>query len=218
MSNPKYKFFQSELEDWEISRYNDGSEVRPHFSTPEVEQGINRIRKELEARGYQLMKGGCGSSLSFSKPEYCMAAYLGTFVNRFSLKDPIPLWSNEFAHSYKFICVSEVYRHNGTSSNVSLRLSVCKMDSKVQPRYYKDEDGHEWCGGGSRMIEGEEIRKFKPSVSDKVLTRILDKADEVIEATVVTDPSIWEKDAKDFHPSTEKEIRINQLKKMKKGK
>jgi hypothetical protein len=53
------------------------------------------------------------------------------------------------------------------------------------------------------MVKSEEIRKFKPTVSDKVLKNILDKAEEVFNSVELFDPSIFEMDAKDFHESTE---------------
>ena len=54
-------------------------------------------------------------------------------------------------------------------------------------------------------MKGEEIRKFKPTVSDKVLKKIVDKAEEVINAVELFDPSVFEVDAKDYHESTEEE-------------
>lgn len=54
-------------------------------------------------------------------------------------------------------------------------------------------------------LNGEEIRKFRPTVSDKVLKNILDKAEEVINTVELFDPSMFEVDAKDYHKSTENE-------------
>lgn len=212
MNIPKYKFFQSELKDWEIGRYSNGKEVTPTFSTPEVKDGIDRITKELEARGYKRMRNTSGSCISFSKPEYCMSAYIGTFLNTFTSKHSVQLYADHFSTSYKYISVSEVFRHNGTNSNVSIRISVCCKNAKNPPSYHINHDGETFVFEGNGMIDEKEIRKFKPNVSDKVLTNILDKAEEIIEKVQINDPSIWEKDPKDYPKSTEKEYRLSMRK------
>lgn len=214
MDVPKYKFFRSELtEEWEFPRYSNGKIGRAYFSTQEVKAGMDRIRKELEARGYQLMGEG-RDGFTFSKPEYCKAAYLGTFLNTFTKDEPVPYYYNTFYASYKFINVYEVYRHNGTAANASIRITVCWQDADREPSYLTLKDGTPFVSVPNHF-QSEEIRKFKPNVSDKVLTKILDKCDKVIEKITLTDPIIWAKDPKDFPPNTEKEFKIGTMERIK---
>lgn len=220
MANPKYKFFRNELNENEVFRYSNGEEIAFHPSTPELKEGAERIIKALEARGFLQMSGSSPRSISFSKPEFCKAAYVGTFVNPFSFRDKVWYWSNHFAISRVMITLSEVYKHNGAANNASFRLSVNWSETKEKPEYVTSK----WNGGtagklndhgveipstydavhvGGCVVYGEQIRKFKPSISDKVLKNILDKAEEVFNGVEVFDPSIFEVDAKDFPETTE---------------
>ena len=219
MANPKYKFFRHELTENELPRYSNGKEITFEPSTPELKEGAERIIKALEARGFRQLTGSNPRSVSFSKPESCKAAYVGTFVNPFSFKDKVWHWSNYFAISQVFITLSEVYKHNGASNNASFRLSVNWSETKEKPKYVTSQ----WNGGtagklnaygveipstyesvwvGGCLVKGEMIRKFKPTVSDKVLKNILDKAEEVFNGVEVFDPIVFEVDAKDYHEST----------------
>lgn len=221
MANPKHKFFRHELSDKEVLRYSNGKEIAFQPSTPELKEGAERIIKALEARGFRQMRGGNPRSISFSKPEFCKAAYVGTFVNPFSFREKVWHWSDHFAISQVMITLSEVYKHNGATNNASFRLTVNWSETKERPKYVT----YEWGGSKTRgqmndygvkipstydtvlvggcLVKGEMIRKFKPSVSDKVLKNILDKAEEVFNRIEVFDPSVFEMDAKDFHESTE---------------
>ena len=76
--NPKYRFFRDELENDDVLRYANGKEVTFEPSTPELKEGVKRIVKELEARGFRRTSSQCQNSVSFSKPEFCKAAYIGS--------------------------------------------------------------------------------------------------------------------------------------------
>lgn len=219
MANPKHKFFRDELTETEVPRYSNGKEIAFSPSTPELKEGAERIIKALEARGFRQMAFSDHRSISFSKPEFCKAAYVGTFVNPFSFSDKIWHWSDHFAISRAFITLSEVYRCNGTAANASFRISVNRMNANEKPKYVT----YQWKGGrsgqindygveipytyeavhiGGSVINGEVIRKFKPTVSDKVLKNILDKAEEVFNGIELFDPSIFAVDEGNFHEST----------------
>ena len=219
--NPQYKFFYDELENDDVLRYANGKEVTFEPSTPELKKGVERIVKELEARGFRRTSSQCQNSVSFSKPEFCKAAYVGTFVNPYSFNDKVWCWRNRFALSQAYITLGEVYRHNGTASNASLSVSVCWSNAE-KPNYVTYENGdagkmnsygveiprtYDTVYAGGAVVKGKEVRKFKPNVSDKVLKNILDKAEEVINTVELLDPSGFEVDAKDYHESTEKEWR-----------
>jgi hypothetical protein len=220
MANPKYKFFRNELTENEIPRYSNGKEIAFEPSTPELKEGAERIIKALEARGFLRTVDCSQHSISFSKPEFCKAAYVGTFVNPFSFREKVWNWTNHFAISRASITLSEVNKHNGATNNASFRISVNWYNADKKPEYVTSK----WNGGtagklndygvevpstyedvyvGGGMVKGEEIRKFKPTISDKVLNNILDKAEEVFNGVELFDPSIFEVDAKDFHESTE---------------
>ena len=220
--NPEYRFFRDELENDDVLRYANGKEVTFEPSTPELKAGVKRIVKELEARGFRRTANQCQNSVSFSRPEFCKSAYIGTFVNPYSFSDKVWCWRNRFADSWACITLREVYKHNGASKNASLSVSVEWVNSDMPLKYTTEQ----WRGGdegkmndygvkipftydavyvGGIRMKGEEIRKFKPTVSDKVLKKIVDKAEEVINAVELFDPSVFEVDAKDYHESTEEE-------------
>lgn len=218
--NPAYKFFFDELADNEIQRYSNGNPIEFNPSTPELKAGAERIINALEARGYRVMRGQCPTSISLSKPEYCMAAYVGTTVNPFTFKDKIWWWKNNFAISEKMIVIREVYRGNGATKNATFRLSVCFSNCDKAPKWYTTE----WHNGGNlnqfgiempkeydfvslagTRIECTEIRKFRPDVSDKVLMKILDKAEEEINKIELFNPACWEADCNDYPADTTKE-------------
>lgn len=220
MANPKYKFFRNELTENEVLRYSNGKEIAFQPSTPELKECAERIIEGLEARGFLQMRGGNSRSISFSKPEFCKAAYVGTFVNPFSFREKVWNWSNHFAISQVYITLSEVYKHNGATNNASLRISVNCSETKEKPKYVTSQwncgparqvndygveipSSYETVYVGGSLIKWEEIRKFKPTVSDKVLKNILDKAEEVFNGMEVFDPSIFAVDEGDFHESTE---------------
>lgn len=213
MNNPTYKFFQDELTNEEIARYSNGNPIEFNPSTPELKAGADRIIRELEARGYRRMRSASSDSVAFSKSEYCMAAYVGTTVNPFSFSEKIWCWTNNFAISRKFINIHEVYRGNGTKNNATFRLSVCCSNCDKAPEWHTTK----WHNGGKlnqfgieipreydfvslsgTRIVCEEVRKFKPDISDKVLMRILDKADEIIQNKSLFNPECWEADSNNF--------------------
>lgn len=220
MPNPKHKFFRDELTENEVVRYDNGKEVTFEPSTPELKQGAEKIIKELEARGFRRTATSSQYSVSFSKPEFFKSAYIGTFVNPYSFNDKVWCWRNRFALSQAYITIGEVYRHNGTSKNASLSVSVCWSNAE-KPNYVTYKNGvdagkmndygveipftYDAVYVGGIRVKGEEIRKFKPTVSDKVLKKIVDKAEESINAVELFDPSVFEVDAKDYHESTEEE-------------
>ena len=219
VNNPVLRFFHDEYATEEFARYSDGTIIGFAPSTPELAAGFERVKAALEARGYRLMKNQSRNSMSFSKPEFCKAAYIGTTVNPFSFHDPVWHWSNEFAISRKTICVSEVYKHNGTASNASLRISVTYSNASEpvwHERSWNDRTGInkygveipktvKYVNAGGCVSHGEVIRKFKPSVSDKVLSNILDTAENMINKIEIVDPSPWEADCNDFPKDNEKE-------------
>jgi hypothetical protein len=148
MANPKYKFFRDELTETEVPRYSNGKEIAFTPSTPELKEGAERIIKALEARGFRQMTNADHRSISFSKPEFCKAAYVGTFVNPFSFRDKIWHWSHHFARSQAFINLSEVYKHNGASNNASFRISVNWMNCEKKPEYVTCT----WHGGNEGQV------------------------------------------------------------------
>lgn len=231
MDTPQYKFFVDELEDWEIDRYNTGRpiyEFKP--STPALAECWERIITELKKRGYQQLKQSGMTSVMFAKPEDCMAAYIGTTVNQFSFNEKVWWWYDNFAISKKFIIVHEVYRGNGTDKNVSIRIQVASINTDKKPEWHtnkhhprtpKNEFGVEiptevkyvtTNGNSYRPIE---IRKFKTDVSDKVLMKILDKAEEELSKIQLFDPSCWTANPEDFPKSTSKEYKEYQAMKRK---
>ena len=218
MTNPAYKFFHDELSENEILRYDNDKVIKFEPSTQELKEGAERIIKELESRGFRKMKSTNINSISFSKPEFCKAAYVGTTVNPFSFNDEIWLWTNEFAVSKKFITLTEVHKHNGANNNASFRITVNYANADKKPQWHtakwhnsggkvnaygvKIPSTYEYVEVGGNRINCEEIRKFKPSISDKVIKNILDKAEESLNNIEIFDPSIYEADSSKFPAAT----------------
>ena len=53
-------------------------EVTFEPSTPSLSSGVKRIVKYLEARGFRRTAHQCQNSVSFSRPEFCKSAYIGS--------------------------------------------------------------------------------------------------------------------------------------------
>lgn len=220
MNNPTYKFFYNELESHEIPRYSNGNPIVFDPSTAELKAGATRIIKALEARGYRAMVTQQFNTAYFSKPEYCFAAYVGTTVNQFSFNHKIWHWSNQFAISSKRIVIHEVYRGNGTSTNATFRLSVMYSNADTKP-IWRTMKHHpikpvndfgitvpttvDYVTVGGKSANCIEIRKFKPDVSDKVLERILDKAQETIDSIELFNPICYEADCSAYPRDNSKE-------------
>lgn len=218
MANPKYKFFQEELTADELPRYSNGQVQALHFDTPEIEACVKRIQSELEKRGYKLIRHNGGNGFEYAKPSDCKSAYLGTFLNPFSEDDEVKLYSDKFAISSKYICVQEVSRHNGTAKNASLKIGVRssnpveKVDYEEEEfiSYRKDLTKHKitclTCRiktSGKNPIPYQTLRKIKPTVSEKVLNKILDEAEKILSTAESQDLSFLEQDATKFPKSTE---------------
>lgn len=216
MTNPKYKFFQDELESWELEKYGDGKYVQPHWSTEELKDCADRIAKELEARGFRLMRVS-GFGYAYAKPEHCKAAYVGTFVNPYTKGNgKVTLYQDQFYITKKYIGIEEVNRHNGTANNATIRISVDWMDSDRTPEYktYNTSADHtgedyETVIGLPCMQKSKEIRKIRPTISDKVLNKVLDQAETELDNISIHDPSSYEKNAEDYPKSTFKEWKIS---------
>jgi hypothetical protein len=219
MNNPVYKFFFDELEENEIFRYSNGTIIEMRPSNPNLSEGFERIVKELESRGYRRMKGQTNRSCCFSKPEYCNAAFIGTTVNPFSFRDKIWCWTNQFAISKKYISIYEVYRHNGTSENSNFRIEVGVTKYDKAPVYcemnwFPMEKINKWgievptkyqtiSQYNCTNTYNELIRKFKPTISDRVLKNIIDKADALIQTFEISDVKKFEADCSNFPKSNE---------------
>lgn len=217
MANPKYKFFQEELTNDELPRFSDGNIATLHFATPEIDACVKRIQAELEKRGYKMLRHHDGNGFSYAKPEDCKSAYIGTFLNPYSDKDDIKLYYDKFAINKKYIWVQEVHRHNGTAKNATLRIGV-GSDSPITEVTYKEENFTSFkkdltkyqfkyltCHeeSGKAPIPYQTIRKIKPTVSEKVLNKILDEAEKILETAKIDDPTFLEQDATKFPKSTE---------------
>lgn len=221
MQNPKYKFFRHELEDHEVLRYNTGVEIGGNWSTPEIAAEVERITAELEKRGYKRTVCADHSMISFAKPEDYSSAYVGTFVNPFSFKDKIFWYSNIFMTSYKTITIKEVFRSNGTDKNVSIAIGVTFSPGGKSCNYLTSKNNtnpgqlnkygllipetYLWCSGISSSVTTERIRKFKPSISEKLLIKTIDAAETALQTYEISDMSQFEADCNNFPKDTTKE-------------
>ena len=226
MENPKYKFFLDEYTLEERPRYSNGKLQETYWSTPELEAGAKRVIAEMQRRGYRIFGVGAGTAISFSKPEFISSAYIGTFLNPFSVNEKVWLYTNHFASCYKYINLSEVFRHNGIANNASFRLNIgfhpgpktleyksepMKEGGRLNEYGLEVPKTYEWVSGESVACYYDEVKKFRPDVSDKVLARALDKAEELIAKYQIEDMSKFEKDQNDFPLDTTLEYRKFQM-------
>ena len=113
MTNPKYRFFRDELENDDVLRYANGKEVTFEPSTNELKEGVKRIVKELEARGFRRTAHQCQNSVGFTKTEFCKSAYIG---------------SQEFSSTRAAL--------NSTSSEMASRLQR-NLDGRTRRRFVR---------------------------------------------------------------------------------
>lgn len=219
MDNPKFIFFADECTDQESLEAADiNSRMYQYRFEPELLECVKRIVPMLIARGYRILRQSRGAhGILLSKPEFCKAAYIGTFLNTFTYKKPVKWYYNKWTTSEKYIAIGEVGRHNGTVKNSSLRLCVYGHRAAA-PKYYTSEQNeydergriigkymNDWVSTNESDALGCQIRKFKPTVSDKVLTKILDAAEAWMDSYTITDPSCFEKDCNDYPKDTTEE-------------
>ena len=219
MNNPKFIFFADECTDQEsMEAANINSRMYQCRFQPELLECVKRIVPMLIARGYRILRQSKGAyGILLSKPEFCKAAYIGTFLNTFTYKKPVEWYYNKWTTSEKYISIEEVGRHNGTAKNSSLRLCVYGHRAAA-PTYYTseqnkyDEKGqiigkymNDWVSINESDALSDQIRKFKPTVSDKVLTKILDAAEVWLNSYTITDPSCFEKNCNDYPKDTTEE-------------
>ena len=221
MANPKYKFFYDECNEDEFPRWSSGEIITYKPSSKRLEECFERIKAELLKRGYKEMLSGGGKNAYFSKPEYCKAAYIGTTVNPYSFKREVWDWKNQYVFSKKMIYIEEVFRHNGTNENSTYRISVGSSNCISAPTWKTER----WRQGGVPNQFGvempttyeyvsvpqpsfmfKEIRKLKPEVSDKVLNKTLDIAEEELANLPMVEVSQYEANADDFPEATVKRM------------
>jgi len=176
---------------------------KDNWSSEEIKETIDQIDAKLIALGFERVSGGRYNTRGYAKRSYDKSKYIGTFYNSFSKRDEVPLWSDHYISAYKYLTVSEVYRHNGTNTNASIRISVISTPKYQAPEYYKDKEGNDWVSTGC-ILNSERISKFKPSVSEKVLTKRVEEAVAKIESIVLEDYSQYEKNRADYHEDTTK--------------
>ena len=222
MTNPKYKFFYDECNEDEFPRWSNGEIITYTPSSPRLKECFERIKAGLLKRGYKEMISAGGKNAYFSKPEYCKAAYIGTTVNPYSFKKEVWEWKNQYVFSKKMIYIEEVFRHNGTSENSTYRITVGSSNCSGAPVWKTER----WNLGGEKNEFGveipttyeyvsiptpsgtfKEIRKLKPEVSDKILEKTLDIADEELEKLPMVEVSQYEANAEDFPEATVKRMK-----------
>jgi len=207
------KMFQDEFTEIDAPRYSNGNIIKSSWSTPEIAEQVKRITDELFKRGYRVFRNGSHGKISFSKSEFVSTAYLGTFVNPYSFRDPILLWKDHFAECYKSICITEVFRHNGTDANSSLRIDVLyhpgptnvsyrmemtKNYQKVNDYGVEIPESYEILTATSGAVKCAFIKKIKIGISDRVMIKMLDKAEEEIAKFEIEDMSKYAKDGDQY--------------------
>lgn len=219
MQNPKYKFFRDELEDFEVSHFQDRSEIGGNWSTPEISAGVEKIIIELENQGFKRTVNISQNSLSFAKPEHYNAAYIGTFVNPYSFEDKLFWYSDVFMLSYKCITLTEAAPNKATKTP-SIVMTVQHFPGGKSCEYItaKNEinpgktnkygllipETYIKCCSVSEDLKLIKIKKFKPSISKKILNQTIDKAISTIDKISINDMSQFEADCNDFPPDTTK--------------
>ena len=232
MDNPKYKFFLDEMTEAERPRYSNGEFIKSVWSSKEIEDQVQKIAEELFKRGYRIFGTGDIQHISFSKAEFTSSAYIGTFLNPYSTLDEIFWYSDKFVTSSKGIEIREVFRHNGVNANKSLDLYVFYNSGPIDVKYTEEKTFLDKTIKNKYGIERPQtylysdiiyksyccspgkIRRFKPGISDRIMNKMIDKAEEILATYTINDMSKFEQNAADFPKDNTLEYRQYQRSKM----
>ena len=154
--------------------------------------------------------------------------YHGTYLNEFSIlgyeRNEPQLWSDSFAMEYAGVSIYPVYRHNGTSADVTVGIDVYhnhatvgylkgyfsrKKDSRYaaivaasSPTDYVKDDSYISVGGcGTRAYHG----RIAKTAKDRAIANAVAKAIEAARAFVPRDWSGWARDPANYHADTRAE-------------
>ena len=169
---------------------------------------------------YQPANGAC-----LIRDDLYKEFYLGTFLNSFSAmhwkEGDLLLWSDQKAYEYAAIEVKPVYRHNGTSEDVSIEISVhfCHDNVKVWPKKFDFDStkSQEYVDLVKRLApmnylekpetwtfnvgysKPERVAKLRNTAKDRAINNAIKKAIDMASTFQPNDWSSFVKDRKDYH-------------------
>lgn len=196
-----------------------------------IEEGIAKVKAALKAEGYgdcPFCRNEIGASLY--RKDRSNDVYLGTYLNPFSIVKtkggegkPL-LWADLVGHSAAVLVICPVYRHNGTSADASISVSVHYFDAKPRKWYpadsfYKDEyrdivkaeSPTDYCALGWRWdtcctVRCSRIAKVRADeLTDRRIATIVSKAKKAVEEWECPDYSEFAEDRARWHEDTKAE-------------
>lgn len=196
-----------------------------------IEEAIAKVKAALKAEGYEDCPF-CRNEIraSLYRKDRSNDVYLGTYLNPFSLiktkgSEGKPLlWADLVGHSAAVLCICPIYRHNGTSADASISVSVHYFDAKPRKWYpmdsfYKDEyrdivkaeSPTDYCALGWRWDTSATVRCSRivkvraDELTDRRLATIVSKAKQAVEGWECPDYSEFAEDRTKWHEDTSAE-------------
>lgn len=190
---------------------------------------MERLKAAFIAKGYVEWKPSMAgvSDVTLYRPDRMRSVYLGTYLNQFSIRNraeggPL-LWTDLVSMSGARVYISQVYRHNGASKDVSVAVSVGLVDDKpirLKSDYLSQEyvdlvraesptdytkRGWEWSLSGS--VCPQRVAKLRhDQITDRRIANIVAKVNAAVEASVTPDYSSFAENRDNWHRDTSGEV------------
>lgn len=198
-----------------------------HDDNRALVEKMEEVREALLSRGFKV-KFYDGRNVTFVHPNHMKATYLGTFLNSFSCLDydeepgKVYLWDDTYGIEEALVFVTPIYRSNGTSKNVNLRIRVThnhwKLGDYVDAPCRHDLENpifvRELKKSPTALFNGlrhtvshvdctcEYERKLNCDASARVTEKVVNSIVEAVEKFEIRDHSDVERNPKDFHECT----------------
>lgn len=143
------------------------------WSSPEIAECMKKITEKLENHGFILLIDSYGYQLrnaKFAKEGDYKEWIIGSFLNAYSKKE-----ESIKMREVKSIHFGEVYKHNGAKANASIDCYVIYNGEEKPPEWYYIKPGG-WFPRKKTECKQIDIRRFKPSISDKLMDKMIAEA------------------------------------------
>lgn len=160
------------------------------WSTPAIAECMEKITKKMEAIGFDVevvdQFQANRRELRFRMLGDKKTWDVGTYINPFGNKETVVS-----IKEVKTIIFKEVYKHNGANANASIDCYVLYNGIDKFPEWFKLKMGNKsdaWViSNKDTTYKQIDIRRFKPTISDKLMDRMIGAAIEAYNSIELKD-------------------------------
>lgn len=160
------------------------------WSSPEIAECMEKITKKMEAIGFDVevvdMFQAAKKELRFRMLGDKKTWEVGTYINPFGNKE-----TTVYIKEVKTIIFKEVYKHNGAKANASIDCYVLYNGIDKFPEWFKlkmSNNSDAWViSNRDTTYKQIDIKRFKPTISDKLMDRMIGAAIEAYNSIELKD-------------------------------